>query len=123
MILVDTSVWIEFFRGNEGAEALGSLLHDNEVLLHLWVLGELALGGLGSRRPEILADSASVPAALCVPDPEVLDLVLTRRLFGRGIGWVDAHLAASCLVGGCALWTFDKALRAAAGDLEIERFP
>ena len=37
-----------------------------------------------------------------------------RHLYGRGIGWVDAHLLASTLLTGCAIWTFDKPLRRAA---------
>ena len=34
-----------------------------------------------------------------------------QRLYGQGIGWVDAHLLASTLLTGCAIWTLDKPLR------------
>ena len=46
MILVDTSVWVDFFRGAERATDLAEHLESNLVLLHPWVLGELVLGGL-----------------------------------------------------------------------------
>ena len=47
MTLVDTSVWVDFFRGITRASTLGDLLETNEIHLHPWVLGELVLGGLG----------------------------------------------------------------------------
>ncbi len=119
MTLVDTSVWVDFFRGIIRAGALGDLLETNEILLHPWVLDELVLGGLGSGREAVIADLRRLPAAPCVPDEEVLELVLGRQLSGRGIGWVDAHLLASGLVAGCRLWTFDRSLAAAARNLDL----
>ena len=104
MILVDTSVWIDFFRGADRASGLAEHLESNLVLLHPWVLGELVLGGLGPRRREsVIADLKRLPTSPLVPDEEVLELILTRQLSGRGIGWVDVHLLASALVAGCGL--------------------
>lgn len=40
MILVDTSVWVKFLR--HGLPLLATLLQDGEVLIHPWVIGELA---------------------------------------------------------------------------------
>lgn len=37
----------------------------------------------------------------------------------RGLGWVDQHLLAATLLAGCRLWTRDKALDAAADELQI----
>ena len=117
MILVDTSVWVDFFRGADRAADLAEHLESNLVLLHPWVLGELVLGGLGPRRQAVIADLKRLPASPLVPDEEVLELILTRQLSGRGIGWVDVHLLASALVAGCGLWTFDGRLGALARDL------
>jgi hypothetical protein len=45
----------------------------------------------------------------------VLAFVEQHRLFGRRIGYVDAHLLASvALMPGTALWTHDRRLLAAA---------
>jgi predicted nucleic acid-binding protein len=42
MILVDTSVWIEFFRGNEPYfTKLKELIESSDVLAHEVVFGEL----------------------------------------------------------------------------------
>jgi hypothetical protein len=50
----------------------------------------------------------------------VVELVKRRKLSGRGIGWIDAHLLASALVARSMLWTADTALTGIAGDLGIE---
>ncbi len=47
-------------------------------------------------------------------------LVERHRLFGRGIGYVDAHLIASCLLRpALRLWTRDRRLGDAARDLGV----
>jgi predicted nucleic acid-binding protein len=120
MILVDTSVWVEFLRGSSRAARLVDLLEDGDVSVHPWVRGELALGSLGPRRGAFLADLRSLPPAAVVPDEEVLEMVEARGLAGRGIGWVDAHLVASALVEGASLWTFDRRLAGAARAMRLE---
>ena len=114
MILADTSVLVGFFRGPGEAAALANLLEANEISMHPWVVGELALGGLGNRRDEVLADLARLPRMAPVSDEEVLELIHARALSGRGIGWVDAQLLAAALVAGHELWTFDRRLAAVA---------
>ncbi len=41
-ILVDSSVWVDHFR--HGNEALTTLLHQDRVLVHPFVIGEIACG-------------------------------------------------------------------------------
>jgi predicted nucleic acid-binding protein len=117
VILVDTSVWIDHLR--IGAPQLTALLREVQVLAHPWVIGELALGQL-SRRSEILGLLSNLPQAKVAIEAEVMNLVETHRLFGLGIGYVDAHLlAATLLTADARLWTRDKRLAAAAVDLGI----
>ena len=116
MILVDTSVWIEHFR--VGSERLKTFLLDEQVLCHPFVVGELACGRL-QKRSEILRMLKALPEAHLLETEEVLNFLESRRLYGRGIGWVDAHLLASTLLTGCVLWTLDKPLRRAAADLNV----
>jgi predicted nucleic acid-binding protein len=123
LTLADTSVWVDFFHGTTTANTLGDLLETNEILLHPWVLGELVLGGLGPQREAVITDLRRLPTAPCVPDDDVLELVVGRHLWGRGIGWVDVHLLASALVTGCRLWTFDRSLAAAAEDIDLGTAP
>lgn len=116
MILVDTSIWIEHLR--EGSDRLRILLFDEQVLCHPFIVGELACGTLQKNRGEILRLKA-LPEAHLLEDEEVLSFLEARRLYARGIGWVDAHLLASTLLTRCTLWTFDKPLRRAATALNV----
>ena len=117
MILVDTSVWIEHFRS--AGSILTQLLSDGEVLGHPFVLGELALGNL-QQREVLLSDLRELPQAAVASDEEVLQFVDHQVLFGRGIGYVDAHLlAAARLTAGSKLWTHDRRLRAVAAQLGL----
>ncbi len=119
MTLVDTSVWIDFFRGPGRASGLTALLEAGEVLLHPFVLGELAIGNLGPDRGRVLRDLEQLPRAFAVADEEVLRFIEARKLFGKGIGWVDAHLLASVLTSEGTLWTLDRRLAAAASEIKL----
>ncbi len=117
MILVDTSVWIDHLRA--GAPALAAALEQGRVLMHPFVLGELACGNLKSRG-EVLKLLGELPAAPVATAPEALDFIERRALMGRGIGYIDVHLLASVALAGTAqLWTRDKRLAAVAADLEL----
>jgi predicted nucleic acid-binding protein len=116
MILVDTSVWIEHLR--RGSRRLAELLEDDQVVSHPFVLGELACGNLRNRG-EILGLLGELPRALVAEHHEVLHLIEDRRLYGRGLGWVDAHLLASCLMTGCKVWTLDKSLAHVSHTLKV----
>jgi predicted nucleic acid-binding protein len=54
-----------------------------------------------------------------VPHADVVAFVRDRKLNGRGIGWIDAHLLASALVGRLTLWTADSPLATVATELGI----
>ena len=116
MILVDTSVWIEHLQ--MGSARLRSLLYDERILCHPFIVGELACGTLRNRR-EILTMLRALPEARVAEQEEVLRFLEARRLYGRGLGWVDAHLLASTLLTGCTLWTLDQPLRRAAAALRV----
>ena len=116
MLLVDTSVWVQHFR--RGEPILVDRLTEGRVLMHPFILGELACGNLKDR-PEVLADLNSLPAANVASDAEVLRLIDHRRLWGRGLGWVDLHLLASALLSDCSFWTLDQRLAVAAKELGL----
>jgi len=112
MILVDTSVWIAHFR--KGGSGLAELLSEALVLVHPFVVDELACGDLRNRA-RILSDLEALPSAVSATHQEVMRLIEDRKLWGLGIGWVDGHLLASALLSNCQLWTLDTRLvRAAA---------
>jgi predicted nucleic acid-binding protein len=117
LILVDTSVWVDHLRAND--ETLAELLHSQAVLAHPFVIGELALGNM-RRRETVLAALADLPQSGVATDAEVLTFIDRHALFGRGIGYVDAHLlAAARLTAGARLWTRDRRLQEVARDLGL----
>lgn len=117
MILVDTSVWIDHLRSGE--PPLATALEGGRVMMHPFVLGELACGNLQNRR-EVLRLLNALPAAPTATDPEALDFIERRALMGRGLGYVDVHLLAStALAGDARMWTRDSRLDAVAAELEL----
>ena len=111
MILVDTSVWVEHLR--HGLPRLATLLQDGKVLIHPWVIGELACGNLRNRQ-HVLELLQGLPMASVASDTEVLLLIERELLMGRGIGYIDAHLLASARLSHCRLWTQERRLAAVA---------
>ena len=117
MILVDTSVWINHLRCPNSE--LTACLNAGSVLSHQMVIGELACGNL-SDRARFLSRLNALPAVETLSGAEVLSLIDTRGLMGRGIGYVDANLLGSALAHGDAvLWTADGKLKRIADELGI----
>lgn len=117
MILVDSSIWIDYLRS--GDVALARLLEESSVLTHPFILGELALGNL-RQREQILDDLQTLPEIIPATDDEVMHFINTNRLYGKGIGYVDAHLLASVrLTPGSRIWTRDKRFDALAREMNI----
>jgi predicted nucleic acid-binding protein len=119
IVLVDTSVWIRFLSNRDlYAEELDGLLNRDEVSGHEFVYGELLIGDREGRK-QLLVNYEQMHQAPVVPHRDVVEFVRDRRLHGLGIGWIDAHLLASALVGRLALWTTDPRLAAAAREMGI----
>jgi hypothetical protein len=120
MILVDTSGWIDHLRASD--ERLTQLLVAGQVLVHPFVIGELALGNLRNR-DTLLGALQDMPQAAVATESEVLRFIGQQNLFGLGIGYIDAHLlAAVMLVPGSLLWTRDKRLLTASVQLGIAAY-
>ncbi len=117
MILADTSVWIDHFRA--GDKELRRQLEQGNVVIHPFIIAELALGSLRERR-RVLALLDSLPPLRIAQTDEVRAMIEERVLYGHGIGLVDAQLIASSLIRpGTMLWTRDRRLRKAAEKLGI----
>jgi predicted nucleic acid-binding protein len=120
MILVDTSVWIDFLAGRSAAAELKDRLLANEVVCHPAVRGEVALGSL-AERGRVLALLGSLPHARAADDERVMELISKAHLDATGIGWVDAHLLACAKNDRLSLWTHDRRLEKVARRLGIAR--
>jgi predicted nucleic acid-binding protein len=116
LFLVDTSVWVDHIDRLD--PQLQDLLTVRSVLGHPFVLGETLLGNIKDRR-EFSFDYGLLPSAELANDHEVLKLIEDHKLFGTGLGYIDAHLLASAFLTSCKLMTKDKRLAAAATKLGV----
>jgi predicted nucleic acid-binding protein len=117
LILADTSVWIDHFRSNN--QELRKLLSGGQIVIHPFIIAELALGAL-KERARTLALLDLLPQVRVAQLSEVRAMIEGRRLHGLGIGLIDAHLIASVFLNpSTLLWTRDKQLRKLAETLGI----
>ena len=121
MILADSSIWIDHLKLDN--PNLVRLLDDRRVVMHPFVIGEIALGRIRQRNV-VLQTLRDLPQADVAMDHEVLEFITRHELFGRGIGYVDAHLlAAAKLMAGVRIWTRDKRLFAVAEGMTLAFTP
>lgn len=120
IVLADTSVWLDHWRRRSAR--LAELLEQNSIVVHPFVIGEIALGAI-TPRAEILQRLRRLHATRVAQHAEVFGLIERIPLWGRGIGWVDAHLLASTLLDRLRLWTLDRRLTLVAQDLGIAMSP
>ena len=115
-ILIDTNIWIEHFKSE--SKEVSSLLEAGRVVMHPFIVAELALGGLRDRKVA-LASLDLLPELPLADLHEVRQLIEVRKLYTEGIGLVDAHLIASLIIvqTPTEIWTDDEGLSRVARKL------
>ena len=117
MILADTSVWIDHLRS--GNRELRTHLNQGQLVIHPFIIAELALGSLRGRG-KTLALLDLLPQVRMARLSEVRLMIEARRLHSLGISLIDVHLIASVLLNSpTLLWTKNKRLRIVAERLGI----
>ena len=115
-ILIDTNIWIEHFKSEN--KEVSALLEAERVVMHPFIVAELALGGLRDRAVT-LASLDLLPELPIAELHEVRQLIEVRKLYTEGIGLVDAHLIASLIItqAPVEIWTDDGGLMRVAQKL------
>jgi predicted nucleic acid-binding protein len=125
VILVDTSIWIDHFKGIL-QEHLDYLLAGESVIMHDFVIGEIVMGAL-RERGERIAFLQSLHRIATAKDTEVRMFVESVALHGTGLSYIDAHLLTAARASADAepvrIWTRDKRLHAHAEHLGIAYSP
>jgi hypothetical protein len=117
MILADTSIWVDHLRGRN--PEMERRLSKGQIVMHPFVVAELALGSLHNRRAR-LDDMDALLEVKVARLNEVRHMIEAHSLYSRGIGLTDAYLIASCLMTpGTQLWTRDAAMERVAEALGI----
>jgi hypothetical protein len=112
-IIVDTSIWIEFFKGNSVYFThLQELLENQNVLTIDCIFAELLQGAKDKRERDIILAYWNN-----LPKVEINDLYIRAALFSsehklvsKGIGLIDCVIIISCHLNEAKLWTLDKKL-------------
>jgi predicted nucleic acid-binding protein len=118
VILADTSVWIDHLRA--GNPRMQELLDGEQIIMHPMIVAELGLGSL-RQRAKTLAELDGLLEVKTAQLSKVRRMIEVQRLYGKGIGLIDAHLVASCLITpGTQLWTRDTALKGVAKAVGVD---
>lgn len=115
-VVVDANIWVLHWRTHN--PLLMDMLADGEIWTHPIVIGELSMGTLRNR-DQTLWDLTRLGRPPLATDAETRQMVEARRLWGRGIGWNDAKILASVVIGSCVLWTRDRRLEEIAAEMGV----
>jgi predicted nucleic acid-binding protein len=117
MILADTSIWVDHLRSR--TLEMENLLGRGQIVMHPFVVAEIALGSLHNRRKRLDEMEALLEVRVAQLN-EVRHMIEAHALYSKGIGLTDAHLIASCrMTPGTQLWTRDGALQKVAKALGV----
>lgn len=115
-VLVDTSVWVDYLRGDTPhiAAKLDGLIAGAEICVPKIVLAELLQGARSEREIAAVEDFTEAFAIIDQgPETWVKAGKLSRRLRGRGktIHLIDCYIAVIAEEHGCAVLTLDEHFR------------
>jgi predicted nucleic acid-binding protein len=123
MILVDASIWVEMFRRGRFKAELATLIANDQLCTHPFVVAELACGYLPHRQQTLL-ELDNLTALPTIRTADVRYMIETRGLFSKGIGLIDAQLIAACIsTHGTQIWTIDRPLGRVAESLGLRANP
>ena len=113
MILADTSIWIEFLRGNAKYSAIFSdLIEQRQVQVIECVFGELLQGVKNEKEATVIQEYWHN-----LPQVDMSGIWISagylcfrEKFFSRGIGIIDAALLIAAKKQKLRLWTLDKKL-------------
>lgn len=113
MIIIDTSIWIEFFRGNQPYfDQVSELIEDNEIIGLSPIFGELLQGAKNNSERSIIIDFWNNINKL----KEDAIFILAGEESGRnkwldrGIGLIDSVIITAARNSTSFVWSLDKKL-------------
>ena len=125
MILVDTSIWIDYIRAGSD-DRLDYLLEGESVVMHDFVFGEIVMGSPKNRKA-IIAMLGSLHRIPTASHFEVMTFIESAKLFGLGLTYIDVHLLAAAQASAnlepVRLWTHDTELLRQAGRFGVAYAP
>ena len=121
MLIIDTSVWIEFFRGRaDYHSALLPFIEHGQVLALECVFGELLQGARDERERRVLDSFWESLPKVGVPELFLLAgrLASVEHFAQKGVGLIDAALVVAARRLKAQVWSLDNKLNAVPQDSE-----
>ena len=118
-VVFDTSIWIEYLRGNpEFFDTCQTLLENGEVFGLELIFAELLQGARGKREVDLILTYFSLVTSLDEPFLIIESGLLSHKsnFIHHGVGLIDAIIVKAVQKNDLLLWTLDKKLRKIAGD-------
>ena len=119
MIILDTSIWIEFLKGNlYYFTIVRQLLENQEVMVVECIFGELLQGAKNKEENEIIKKYwESLPKikheGLWI---EAGEYSYENNLISKGVGLIDAAIIIAAQSVNAQIWTLDKRLHSILGN-------
>ena len=122
--LVDSSAWIEYFRGNPKYLFMNDLIHYNAISVNDIILAELLPSILHRKEHTLAKLLESVKSfKLTIDWPEIRGMQLLNLKYGNNnIGISDLIIAQNCIQNGLKLISNDKHFGAMSNYLKLEVF-
>ncbi|HSI76254.1 MAG TPA: PIN domain-containing protein [Lunatimonas sp.] len=117
-LVFDTSIWIEYLRGNpEFFDTCQTLLENGEVFGLELIFAELLQGARGKREVDLILAYFSIVTSLDEPFLIIESGLLSHKsdFIHHGVGLIDAIIVKAVQKNDLLLWTLDKKLRKIAG--------
>lgn len=110
MILLDTSIWIEYFKRNEDYKLIiNNLLREKKVLAFDFIFGELLQGAREHEKAKIINIWEILPKVNIIGIGFYAGMYsIEYKLWDKGVGLIDCAIIYATIESKSLLWTLDK---------------
>lgn len=110
MTLLDTSIWIEYFKRNEDYKLIiDNLLREKKVLAFDFIFGELLQGAREHETAKIISIWEILPKVnISGIGFFAGKYAMENKLWHKGVGLIDCAIIYTTIESNSLLWTLDK---------------
>lgn len=110
MTLLDTSIWIEYFKRNEDYKLIiDNLLREKKVLAFDFIFGELLQGAREHEKAKIISVWEILPKVNSSGIGFYAGkYAMENKLWHKGVGLIDCAIIYTTIESKSSLWTLDK---------------
>lgn len=124
MILVDTSVWIDYFREGKGSEMLDELIKADLVCTNEIILTELIPALLHRNQKQVVEYLKALPCVSYTVFWEGIRMLQKLNLQNgvNKVGLPDLMIVQHCIESNLELWSLDKHFRLMSKNVSLKLF-